>query len=244
MQRIALPIVIFALMLAGAAAFASGDWEGSDRIVGSGRLETERRSVPRFTAIEVEGSGNVVLSQGLLQTVSVESDDNILPAITTEVIGNVLHLGFKRGTRINRMTKLEFRIKVPEITGITISGSGDVRADTTLRADELSLDIRGSGGINADIDTGKLACGIAGSGDIDVRGRSDRLSVTINGSGSVRASGLESAEVEVRINGSGSAYVHATDSLAANLSGSGNVEYRGDPRMTLNASGSGSVRSY
>jgi hypothetical protein len=244
MQRIVSPIVFFALVLLGAAAFAAGDWESSDRIVGSGWLETERRSVPSFTAIEVEGSGNVILSQGLLQSVSVESDDNILPVIKTEVIGNVLHLGFERGTRISRMTKLEFRITIAEITGITISGSGDVRADTTLRSDRLSLDIRGSGGIESDIDAGRLACGISGSGDIDVRGRAERLAVTINGSGSVRASELRSAEVEVSINGSGSSSVNASDSLTADLSGSGSVEYRGDPKMTLKASGSGSVRKY
>ena len=80
----------------------------------------------------------MVLSQGFAQSLSVETDKNVLPAVKTKVIGGVLHLGFKDGTHVRGMRRLEFRITVVRIEGIAISGSGNVTygggARATIRA--------------------------------------------------------------------------------------------------------------
>ncbi len=233
------------LALFGATgAFASGEWDyGENRITGSGFLQTQSRSVPSFTGIEVEGSGTVILSQGLVQSVSVETDDNVLRVVKTEVVAGVLHLGFQPGVRINRLTKLEFRITAPMIDSIAISGSGDARAMTPLRAQSLSLAVRGSGSINATpLDAEIVRVEIGGSGDIVASGQARQLMVNIGGSGSVRARDLTSASADVRISGSGSADVTASDAIAISISGSGSVLYGGGAKATIRASGSGAAR--
>ena len=228
------------------AAFALGDWEyGTPKwITGSGRVETETRAVPGFTGIEVEGSGNVTLSQGVRQQLSVEADDNILPAVTTKVEGGILHLGFAPGTRITGMTRLEFRITAPEIRGITISGSGNVRTATVLRGDSLALRIGGSGSIDGEIDVRSLESDIGGSGSIRVRGRAGSQTVAINGSGSVEARELSSLTSDVQVNGSGNVTVTATETISIGLSGSGDVFYGGTAAVTIRSSGSGTIRKY
>jgi hypothetical protein len=240
-----LAVVCILLAATASAALANGVFESDARwITGSGMISTENRRVPGFSRIVVEGSGDVVISQGLVQSVSVEADDNVLPAVKTEVIGGVLHLGFKDGTHVRGMRRLEFRITAVRIEGIAISGSGSVHGATPLRSSSMSLDIGGSGSITAELETGGLDIGIHGSGSIAVSGRADHLSVTISGSGGYSGRELSSADAEVRISGSGNATVTATDTVTANLSGSGSVAYGGGAKATVQVSGSGSVRQY
>jgi hypothetical protein len=229
-----------------AAGFASGVFESGpfDWVSGSGHVRTENRSVPDFTAIVVEGSGNVTLSQGIRQPVSVETDDNILPYVTTEVIGGVLHLGFKEGTRVRHVTRLEFRVTSPRIEGITISGSGDVHGASTIKGNAMALEIHGSGNIDAELDVARLQTHIGGSGGVSVRGKADDESITINGSGGVRARDLAADTASVSISGSGNALVNAARTISINITGSGSVEYGGGATATVHTSGSGSVRQF
>jgi hypothetical protein len=230
------------LLTAAMAGFASGSWESGEWIAGSGNVRSENRSVPGFTAIEVEGSGNVTLRQGNRQSLSVETDDNILPFVKTEVIGGVLHLGIKEGTLLRHMTRLEFQVTAPRVEGITISGSGDVHGGTPLQGDTLTLEIHGSGSIDAAIDVSRLQARIGGSGNIAVSGRADDETITINGSGGVRARDLLADTATVRISGSGDATLNVSQTISVDISGSGSVRYGGGAKSTVRTSGSGSVQ--
>ena len=236
-------IVVFMALVAGAAAFASGTWDyGTNRVIGSGAVRTESRNVPAFTAIEVEGSGIVTLSQGIVQSLTVETDDNIMSVVKTEVVGGVLHLGFVPGTSVGRMTRLAFRITAPRIEGIVISGSGDVRAATPLRASTISMEIRGSGTIDASVEADSLRAAIGGSGGINVAGHASDLSVTIDGSGALKARDLAAVTADVHVNGSGAVDVTVRDTIAISINGSGDVTYGGSAKATVHSSGSGTAR--
>jgi hypothetical protein len=234
-------LALVLLCAAAAAGFASGDSEDAGWISGSGHVTTVDRGVPPFTAIELEGSGNLTIREGPSRGVTVETDENILSAVKTEVVGDVLHLGFKPGTLVSHMTRLEFTVEVPRVSAITISGSGNARTASPLRADACALDVRGSGSITAEMDVGSLQASIGGSGGITAKGRADRLGVTINGSGTMRARDLTSAFADVRVNGSGDATVYATNTLNISIAGSGSVLYGGGATPTVRSSGSGSV---
>jgi hypothetical protein len=233
----------FCAALSTTAAFASGGWDyDNGRIQGSGIVRSQDRTVSSFTSMELEGSGDVTLSQGLVRSVSVETDDNVLRVVRTEVVGGVLHLGFQPGTRIGRITRLSFRITAPAIEAITISGSGDVRTATAFHAQAFQLHIGGSGNIDASVSADTVRAEIAGSGDITVDGRASQLSVSIDGSGSLRARGLQTASTDVQVNGSGSVDVTASDTVVITINGSGDVTYGGGARATVRSSGSGTAR--
>jgi hypothetical protein len=243
MKYAARSCLVMGLLLAASAAFASGVFD-NEGVSGSGNLTTEDRDVPSFTSVQVEGSGNVTIRQGPSRSVSVETDDNIQPFVKTEVVDDVLYLSLKSGTRVDHMTRLEFTVSAPRISGITISGSGNARTASPLRSEKLSLDIRGSGSIDCEMDVGSLQATIGGSGGMLARGRADRLGMTINGSGSIRARELTSAFADVQINGSGGAVVNATNTLNISIAGSGSVLYGGGARPTVHSSGSGGVGQF
>jgi hypothetical protein len=239
-------ILCGALLYAASSGFALGSKEGATRglINGSGIIRTESRSVPTFTAIVVEGSGNVTLSQGNTQSLSVESDDNLLPLVKTEVLAGVLHLGFKEGVQARHVSQLEFLITVAELSAVTIAGSGNLHTTTLLHADTLSLEIAGTGGIYAELDVGRLGVLISGSGGITSVGKTDQLSLTISGSGSMQARDLVSGAAEITVNGSGEAVINAQRTISINVSGSGRVAYGGGAKATIKSSGSGIIQRF
>jgi len=238
-RLVAMVVVCAALAVPGVA---SAEYEPGPRINASPFLGSESRVVPPFTAIVVEGSGEVALSQGLVQRVVVETNSNVLPVVKTEVVGGVLHLGFKDRVSVSGLTALRFTITSPSIQGIEVAGSGSVRTVTPLTGGQLSLAIGGSGSITATVNADAVRTDTNGSGDVLLDGTARDLAASINGSGSIRARALALRTATVSINGSGDADVTASDTLAVKISGSGSVTYGGGARVTLSASGSGGVR--
>lgn len=189
---------------------------------GSGDMVTESRSVSNFDSISLSGSGDVIISQNGDESLTIETDDNIMQYVTSEVRGGTLHLGFEELTSVSP-TRLVFTVGVDDLTGISISGSGNVKAD----------------GIQTDL----LDIGVSGSGDLELEGEATRQEVGISGSGKYRGGDLRSETAEVNVSGSGDVTIWATDSLDVSVSGSGSVDYYGSPAVNSSTSGSGSVNS-
>jgi hypothetical protein len=248
---------IFAAMLI-ASALISSSCGFADGIRGNGKVETETRSFSSFTSVSVSGSGTLRVHEGS-QRVEISSDSNILPYITTEVVGGELKIGLKPMTSIYRATKMEYVVTVPSLKGLRLSGSGDAYVDH-FSGDSFSARIAGSGGIKADLDFDKIELSASGSGGYDVTVKADSLSlsctgsgeayaagksgaakITISGSGDVRARNLETASADVRIAGSGNVEIRASEDLSATLAGSGGVRYWGNPRVESHVAGSGRV---
>src|SRR5712691_5835883 len=91
------PLATFALA-AGVALFVAPlpgcdvSVDGRAQARGSGVVSTERRSVPAFSAIQVENGIQVVATVGEPTSVSVSADDNLLPLVRTGVVDGTLHL--------------------------------------------------------------------------------------------------------------------------------------------------------
>ena len=192
-------------------------------IAGSGKIVTEPRTVSGFSTVSLSGSGQVLIEQTGTESLTVTTDDNLLPYIKTEVHGNTLELGTKDPmTNLNPSRDLVYKLTVKRLDGLDVSGSGEV-------------DLKG-------LAQDQLKVRISGSGDVSGQGTADDLDLRISGSGSYRGPELKSKRATVGVSGSGSAVVNAGETLKANISGSGAVEYVGDPQITQNISGSGSVR--
>jgi hypothetical protein len=57
---------------------------GCSVVNGSGQTKSETRTVSGFTGIELSGTGEVTIEQGDAESLTVEADDNVLPALTSE----------------------------------------------------------------------------------------------------------------------------------------------------------------
>lgn len=212
-------------------------------IKGSGDLITETRQVSNFDRIALSGSGEVIVTQGGSESLTIETDDNVMEHVKAEVENGILTLGFEEGVNLISPSRLIFTVGVDDLTSLTISGSGDVESDR-IETERMDVTVSGSGDVQiADLTTSDVKANISGSGEISLEGEAAAQDVSISGSGKYLAGDLCSESVTVSISGSGDATVCATATLDTNVSGSGSINYYGRPAINSTGSGSGKVHS-
>jgi hypothetical protein len=192
---------------------------GCSIVHGSGQLKSETRTVSGFTGIELSGIGEVTIEQGDAESLTIEADDNVLPALTSEVRDSMLRLDTKPRTRVQTRNPIRYRVTVKDLNRIELSGSGSVSG--------------------VDLELTNLDVEISGSGTMNLAGSADQQEVEVSGSGQYDAAQLPSRSVSIEISGSGKATVAAAEQLRADISGSGTVTYSGEPTIDQSISGSG-----
>jgi len=212
-----------------------------EQVIGSGNIGTREREVPEFNRIHLKGTGRLILDRGDMTTVSIKTDDNILPLIKTEVKGNILEISHESFNL--SPTTLEFYITVKELKGLSISGSGDVVGQSLFTMEEFEAVIKGSGDMRLAVDVSRLIAEISGSGSMVLTGEADDFEASIRGSGDIRAHRYVARHATVSIAGSGNCQLGVVESLRADISGSGDVIYAGRPRVESHIRGSGSVKA-
>lgn len=214
---------------------------GKETVKGSGEVVAEERRVSEFKTIKLKGLGRVVLTQGQRHSVTIQTDDNIMPLIETEVQNGQLVIS--QGNYNLRPTTLDFNITVSHLKGIAISGSGDVIGKSRFVSDNFFAKISGSGDISLELEVTDLETTISGSGSMNLAGQTDRYDASISGSGKINAFDMHTQNVSLKVSGSGDCKVNATETLNTKISGSGDVFYTGRPRITSKISGSGNLES-
>jgi hypothetical protein len=217
-------------------------WGWGTTTKGSGNVVTTTRTLSGYQGVDLEISADVKLIQGPVESVVLETDDNIAPLIETTVEGGQLRIRLaKRGDSVQTKT-LRMTITAPSFNELSVSGSGSLRGEG-LKADKLKTSIAGSGDVQLDqLHVGDLSIAISGSGNFVAGGRADSVKGSIAGSGDLRAKTLESKTVKLSIAGSGNAAVWATETLKISIAGSGDVQYFGDATVSKSIAGSGAVR--
>ncbi len=214
-------------------------WKNS--VKGEGPIVKKTINLDNFTGFSLSNSGNVYLRKGNTQSVEVETHQNLIDILNTEIKDNNWKIKFEKNVR--NLKTFNVYITIPTLTKAYISGSGDIKSENKFSGlGELMVGISGSGDINLDIDAQKVFTKISGSGDIDLKGSAKDLEVKISGSGDIKAYNLNAENCKVSISGSGNVGVNASEELYVRTSGSGDVYYTGRPRVNSKTSGSGDVR--
>lgn len=224
----------------------------SRQVKGSGEIVVEDRKVSGFDKILVEGVGRLILTQGDSESLSIETDDNLMEYIRTEVVGDTLKIGFEDdvvlssnvgGIGLDPTEGFIFRISVIDLQGIAISGAADIEMEK-IKTDQLDIDLSGAGLVSIDdLDASTLNVHISGAGDVKIVGRVVSQVVMLSGLGRYQAFNLESQDAAVTISGAGGANVWVIDSLKVSISGAGDVQYYGNPSVNRNISGVGKIQS-
>ncbi len=208
-------------------------------------MVTETRAVLPFTRVELQGQGDVTLTQGSPQGVVVSTDDNIMPLVRTRVVNGTLEIGLAPGTTLLKVTKLQFDVVVPGVRGVKLSGAGTISSPGQLTGKDLLLELGGAGTITVDAAVTTLTAVLSGAGTITVTGTAQSENLTNRGVGALDTKGLTAGSATVTSSGTGNVTVNVTGDLSVNLSGTGDVRYNSEARLTtLKVTGPGSVHQY
>jgi hypothetical protein len=212
----------------------------------TGQTIKESRDFPAFEGVSLCFSGDVFITQGNRQKVTIEANKGTMEVIDIEVKDNTLVLKTKNG-HWHDLGEIKVYITMPTVNSLSVSGSGDMICETALRSAEIKLNISGSGSIRMQqLESPNISSVITGSGDIKLAGNNNdhgMLKTTITGSGSFKAEELPVDNADITITGSGSASINVVKELETNITGSGSVLYKGNPVVNANATGSGKTRS-
>ncbi len=187
---------------------------------GKGEIIEEPRHISNFNSIVLQSAADIYLSQGPW-SVKVKGYENLVPILTTEVINNQLIISNENNDIIDN-NNLEVFITMPELVAIEIKGAGNITTLEPMALNDLTIDLRGTSNIN-------------------LHGTAQSIHCNLYGTGNIRVCEMPAEQVSTILNGTGSMYVFANQSLQAIINGTGNVNYRGNQILSQQINGVGSV---
>ena len=208
-------------------------------ISGSGDTVQQTINLDEITSFDLAIDADVTLIRGDKQEIEIIAQQNIIDNIKTTVNSGNWTIKFDK--KVRNHEPIDIILIIPDISGISITGSGDVFSDDIFEPETLNLDIPGSGAMDLLINCNKVIISIPGSGAIDLFGNSNEQDISISGSGSYYGYSIESNKCDINISGSGNCEVLVNDYLFVTISGSGNVYYKGTPLVNTVITGSGNV---
>lgn len=240
--------IFMLVLLAGAVLVTSACSDvtirvGVDEVAGSGRTVSESRDVAAFDRIVLSGEGTVVVVEAPDASLSIETDDNLLTYIRSEVSESTLTLSTKQDVDIDPSNSVIYRVGVPDLSSVELRGAG-VFEVPGWEAPRFEVVLAGAGDIKLEgLEAGELDISLPGVGSIVVSGRVDHQTVNLAGAGSYDGGDLRSERAEIRSDGVGDATVWVTDELDITANGIGNISYYGNPQLTQTIRGLASVDS-
>jgi len=210
----------------------------------------ESREIHNVEKVILRGYGELIINQGEVENLEIETDEEFMDHVKTKVQDGVLRIDVV-GDWLDRITTLFARgyesqriiyyLTVKDLKELYVSGAAKVNMEALITA-ELTLRLNGAADIEINLlNVGRLYVKLPGAGNIKLGGSAERQEVSVSGAGAYSARKLESKSARVDITGVGKAIVSAVDDLEITVSGLGSVEYYGNPRVKQSVTGFGNV---
>ena len=216
---------------------------GASYVRVSGNVITEERAVSGFDGVNMAGYGEVIITQGDAESLTIETDENLMQYIQTEVRNNTLYIEFTDNIIPDPSLSITFNLNVTNLESLELSGAGSFDIPV-LETPSLGILFNGAGNINlASLSADELTVQINGAGDINLAGEVGTQEVVISGAGQYSTPDLKSRQADVLVEGLGQVEIWVTDTLTVNIEGTGSVNYYGSPAVNQNIEGAGSIKS-
>lgn len=210
-------------------------------ITGSGKVVNETRQINGFNQIDLNGAGELIITQGNTESLTIQADDNLMPYIKTNVNNNRLTISFDNAMPLPTQS-VKIYLTVKNINSITTSGSGKINSNN-LKANNLTININGAGESNLNnLNANTLKIIISGAGKMTLSGNVNEQNINISGAGDYNAANLSSKITSLSINGAGRGTVRVSDVLNAMINGGGEIRYIGNPKVVQQINGAGNIK--
>lgn len=205
-----------------------------DCLQGTGEITEDVVAVPSFTDITVYENIRLVLRQGPVQQVVVQTGKNLRPEVTVEVHDGVLVLRDANDCNLfRRYGQTTIWVTTPELRNLRSSTGWPVTGEGVLAFQDLRLISESfanpdtettDGSFELELHTGRVQIVANGIANFRLSGQTGELSVTIAaGDSRVEARELQAGEVRVDHRGSNDVEVYPLQRLSGQIRGYGDV---------------------
>jgi hypothetical protein len=209
--------------------------------MGSGNVIRQERKVSSFNGIDVSGAFDVRLTQGTSNSVIVETDDNLMDLIRTEVRGNTLVIDNKKP--IYHSKSLKVFITFTDLKSIDLSGAVDIESQGKLTLPELAITGSGASNGKLDMDVQRLGIDFSGGSKLKLTGSAKDVDVDASGAVDLFAFDFPAENYKLDISGAGKAEINVSKNLNVDISGAASIHYKGSPtNIYQDISGAGTVK--
>jgi hypothetical protein len=234
---------LFLIVLLG---WAGCEKSGVNCINSNGKTIRQERILEDFDSIDVRDYVNLILSQDSVNKVIVESGQNIISGITTEVIDRQLII-----RNINKCNWLRsydvpvnVYVSVKNLMKIYYLSSGNITTANTLKSHYLIVEVWGGGGtidLEMDIFQGYFVLQM-GTVDLNLHGSCAINTIYSGDYGLFQCTDLKTRYTFVTNAGSNDCYVNSSYFLEATIGSIGNIYYTGKPdSVVTHIQGAGQV---
>ena len=214
-------VIIFAItLITGIAVSGCSLISGINGIEGSGNVKKETRNVADFKQINVAGNFTVEAVAQKDFSLEIETDDNLIQYIKTEVSDGVLKIDTTK--HLQPKDKILVRVSAPSIESFKTSGASNVDLKN-IKNDSLKVDS-------------------SGASKFKIEGTAKNFVIETSGASKVDAENLKTENTSIDASGASKIDVFATNDLNIKLSGAGKVYYSGSPKnISKDVSGAGKI---
>nr|WP_321356044.1 head GIN domain-containing protein [uncultured Draconibacterium sp.] len=203
--------------------------------------DSRRYDIDKFSAIYLEGSYKVFLSQGNESALTVKTPDgDVFEELDVDNWSDELRVVVDRDF-IN-YERIHLYVTFKNLDEIKVQGGLNLSTDGYLDLNDLYVQVEGGAKIDLEVKAEDIE--IVGEGGVlvQLKGVAEKLDVKLSGAGHVDAEDLRVNDARFKIEGVGTGSVHAVETLYAKIEGVGKVRYSGNPKVTRNIEGLGSVK--
>ncbi len=214
------------------------------RFMGSGDVITEERTVSGFDSVSISSGMNLFIEQTGVETLRIEADDNILPAVVAEVSNRKLVISYKKrflGSIVTR-NPVNIYLTVEDLDEISLS-SGANLISGFLATENLKIDSGSGANGEMVIDVTTFDSSISSGSNLIISGTAQRQDVRVGSGAKYDGKELISNQAKVNVSSGAEAAIHVTDSMDVVISSGATVRYYGEPQITSNITSGGKLES-
>jgi hypothetical protein len=194
------------------------------------------QKLPKYNAVELSGVGDLYISQGAEEGVTIEAADSILPLIKVSVDDKTLLLNLKNASQ-HTQAKIIYHLTVKDLQKVSSNSTSTLYMSGPFKTNTLDVVMSGLGEANLALVVDRLNIKIDGGAKIMAKGAANTQNVILKGAGEFDGTKLLGKTAAIIANGSGLAKANVSDQLDIQASGDAIVKYCGKPAITKDTSG-------
>ena len=207
----------------------------------TGQYISKKVAVSPFENVSVSSGFELIVTQDSIESLSIETYENIHQYIVAEVVGNTLEVHPEEGISFAGNPKVKVHLSCKYLNKLSSSGGGRINLNNGWTGDELSISLSGGGKVFGKVMLQSLELDMSGGSESDIEGVAEYLNIGSSGGSVHKHFSLLTKKCRLDMSGGASADVNVSEKLNVDASGGTHISYKGNPEISSELSGGSSI---